>query len=156
MFLVELLISFICTTGGNCVSHTITVTREATAVAACESGDTVTLGSVNWDAVGYNGTWSTDGGAWQFNDYWIWNPDMTWAIDKVAPKLGLTTNEFIERYPTAQSAPPHVQYEMFKLIWDDGYGYQNWSASQKCWSKWLTVENGRAIWRENGRTFGKK
>lgn len=148
MILFELLVSFICFTGGSCVSHTITVTREATAVAACESGDTVTLGSVKWNAVGYNGTWSTDGGAWQFNDYWVWNTNKTWAIDKVAPRLGLTTDEFVVKYPTAQSAPPYVQYEMFKFLWNDGYGYRNWSASQKCWSKWLTIKDGRAVWDE--------
>lgn len=149
MILFELLISIVCITGDNCTSNTISVSREAAAVAACESGDTVTLGSVDWDAVGYNGAWSTDGGAWQFNDYWIWNPDERWAIIPVANnQLGITSTYFLQQYPTAQSAPPHVQYEMFKFVWNDGYGYRNWSASQKCWSKWLTIKDGRAVWDE--------
>ena len=151
MILIELLISYYCLASGSCVSHSIKVTPEAAAVAACESGDTVTLGSVDWDAVGYNGTWSTDGGAWQFNSYWIWNPDLRWAIIPVANnQLGITSTYFLSQWPTAQSAPPYVQYEMFKYVWNDGYGWRNWSASQKCWSQWLTIEDGRAVWKKGG------
>lgn len=141
--LISTIVLYITCQGNTC--HTIDVSPEAAAIAACESGDTVTLGSVDWYAVGYNGTWSIDTGAWQFNSYWIWNPDKRWLIDVVAPRVGLTSDDFVEMYPTAAYAPPEVQYEMFKALWNNGYGYQNWSASQKCWSKWLTIENGRAV-----------
>jgi hypothetical protein len=147
MSLIKLLISYYCFTGGICVTHTIEVIPEAVAVASCESGDTVTLGSVDWDAVGYNGTWSRDGGAWQFNDYWVWNPTNRWAINPVAKKIAMSGDDFVERWSSAESAPPYVQYEMFKFLWNDGYGWQNWSASKPCWDKWLIIDdNGRAVW----------
>jgi len=130
------------------ICHVIDVTPEAAAVAACESGDTVTLGSVKWNAIGYNGTWSTDGGAWQFNSYWIWNPSNLWALNQVAPQFGMTGAELAELYPSAAVAPAHVQYTLFEIIWNDGYGWRNWSASQPCWSQWLTInERDQAVWR---------
>jgi hypothetical protein len=148
MIIIELLISYYCVTAGNCTTHTIAVSPEAAAVATCESGDTVTFGSVDWDAVGYNGKWSTDGGAWQFNDYWVWNSDNRWAIIPVANnQLGITSTYFLSQWPKAESAPPHVQYEMFKFLWNDGYGWENWSASKPCWDKWLVIDkNNRAVW----------
>ena len=130
------------------VCHFIEVSPEAAAIAACESGDTVTLGSVDWNAVGYNGKWSTDGGAWKINDYWVWSSKDRWAIIPVANNVfDMSSTEFLRRWPSAEAAPPYVQYEMFKYLWNDGYGWRNWSASQPCWSQWLTIEKGRAVWK---------
>jgi len=125
------------------------MSNESMAIAACESGDTKTLGSLNWEAVGYNGIWSTDGGAFQFNDYWIWNPKNRWVIAPVANNVfDMHSDEFVKQWPNAQSAPPNVQYAMFEYVWNDGYGWRNWTASKRCWDKWLVIdEKGRAVWR---------
>lgn len=125
------------------------ISNEAMAIAACESGDTENLGSLDWSAVNHNGEWSTDGGAFQFNDYWIWNPKDRWAIIPVAnEKFGITSIQFVWRWPNAQSAPPEVQYAMFEHIWNNGYGWRNWNASKHCWDKWIIItKDGQAVWR---------
>jgi hypothetical protein len=125
------------------------ISNEAMAIAACESGDTKNLGSLDWDAVGYNGNWSTDGGAFQFNDYWIWNPKDRWVLAPVANNVfNMHSDDFVRQWPNAQSAPPNVQYAVFEYVWNDGYGWRNWTASKACWDKWLTIDKkGRAVWR---------
>ena len=75
---------------GTCIE----VTPHAMAVAACESGDTVTLGTGAWDAYNDNSDGSTDGGAWQINDYWVWSTDDLWVIEPFAKTLGMTGKEF--------------------------------------------------------------
>ena len=119
---------------GTCIE----VTPHAMAVAACESGDTVTLGTGAWDAYNDNADGSTDGGAWQINDYWVWSTDDLWVIEPFAKTLGMTGKEFLRAWPSPQMAPPWVQYAMFEYLWDDGAGAWHWSASKHCWSKWVT------------------
>lgn len=119
---------------GTCIE----VTPHAMAVAACESGDTVTLGTGRWDAYNDNADGSTDGGAWQINDYWVWSTDDLWVIEPFAKTLGMTGKEFLRAWPSPQMAPPHIQYAMFEYLWDDGAGAWHWSASKHCWSKWVT------------------
>ena len=119
---------------GTCIE----VTPHAMAVAACESGDTVTLGTGAWDAYNDNSDGSTDGGAWQINDYWVWSTDDLWVIEPFAQSLGMDGKEFLRLYPSPQMAPPEIQYAMFEYLWDDGAGAWHWSASKPCWSKWVT------------------
>ena len=131
---------FICTFG-DCRTETITLSPEAVAIAACESGDTVTFGSMNWNAINVNHNKTIDTGAFQFNSYWVWSKDDTWVINPVASQYSMTASQFIALYPTARDAPPNVQYAMFQHLWNNGYGWQHWSASRPCWSKWLTITN---------------
>lgn len=119
---------------GQCIQ----VRPEAVAIAACESGDTVTLGTGRWDAYNVNDDGSTDSGAWQFNDYWVWNTENWWVIRPVAGFVGLTPLEFLQRYPSPLAAPPAIQYLVFEYLWDDGRGAWHWNASRDCWSKWVT------------------
>ena len=119
---------------GQCIE----VTPHAMAVAACESGDTVTLGTGAWDAYNDNDDGSTDGGAWQINDFWVWSTDDLWVIEPFAKTIGMTGKEFLRQWPSPQMAPPWVQYAMFEYLWDDGAGAWHWSASKHCWSKWVT------------------
>lgn len=119
---------------GTCIE----VTPHAMAVAACESGDTVTLGTGAWDAYNDNVDGSTDGGAWQINDYWVWSTDDLWVIAPFARSLGMEPKEFLRLYPSPLAAPPHIQYAMFEYLWADGAGAWHWSASRHCWAKWVT------------------
>ena len=119
---------------GQCIE----VTPHAMAVAACESGDTVTLGTGRWDAYNDNSDGSTDGGAWQINDYWVWSTDDLWVIAPFARSLGMEPMEFLRQWPSPQMAPPEIQYAMFEYLWDNGAGAWHWSASQPCWAKWVT------------------
>ncbi len=41
---------------------------------------------------------------------------------------------------------PATQYSAFIRLWDDGYGWQHWTASQPCWSQWMRIENNQAVW----------
>lgn len=119
---------------------------EATAVATCESGDTVTLGTMDWQAVNVNVDGTKDTGAFQFNSYWVWSSENRWAIIPVANNVyDISSRDFVRLYPDATKAPPSVQYEMFKNLWDNGYGWQHWSASKPCWDKWMTIKNGKAV-----------
>ena len=61
--MIELLLYLACTLG-TCHVEPLMVTPEAVAVAACESGDTVTLGTYEVHARSA----TNDGGIWQFND----------------------------------------------------------------------------------------
>lgn len=119
---------------GQCIE----VTPHAMAVAACESGDTVTLGTGAWDAYNDNVDGSTDGGAWQINDYWVWSTDDLWVIAPFAQSLGMTGKEFLRQWPSPLAAPPEIQYAMFEYLWNDGAGAWHWSASRHCWAKWVT------------------
>jgi len=124
----------------------ITISPEATAIATCESGDTVTLGSIDYTAVNKNTDGTYDTGAWQFNSYWVWSKSDRWAIIPIANGVyDISSTEFLRKYPTAADAPPSVQYEMFKFLWNNGYGWRHWASSRKCWSQWMTIDNGRAI-----------
>jgi len=135
--------SFICE-----LCFPVQLSTEALAVAACESGDTVSLGSHKWYAVNDNSDGSTDGGAFQINDYWIWNPDDRWMLNPIAKSMGITSDEFVRNWPSPLAAPPSIQYTVFEYVWDNGYGWRNWKASQHCWSQWLYInEEGRAVVR---------
>ena len=116
---------------GQCIE----VRPEAVAVAMCESGDTVTLGTGSWTAYNDNTDGSTDGGAWQINDYWVWSTDDFWVIRPVAASLGMTPKEFLHRYPSPLAAPPAIQYLVFEYLWADGAGAWHWSASEHCWGE---------------------
>jgi hypothetical protein len=120
---------------------------EAIAIAACESGDTQTLGTLNWQAANVNSDGTVDSGAFQFNNYWVWNSQDRWVMRPVARRLGITSDELFSRYPTARSAPPSVQYATFLYLWDNGYGWRHWAASQSCWSQWMTIDKNRAVFQ---------
>jgi len=135
---------FICTFG-ECRTETITLSPEAVAIATCESGNQVTFGTLNWNAINDN-QHSIDTGAFQFNSYWVWGDHDVWAIAPIASMYAMSPMQFLKQYPTARDAPPNVQYAMFQYLWNDGYGWQHWSASRPCWSKWMTVtNNNRAV-----------
>jgi hypothetical protein len=116
---------------GKCIQ----ATPEAVAVAMCESGDTATLGTGDWRAINVNTDGTVDAGAWQFNSYYVWNPDNLWAIEPVAQSLHMTGAEFMRRYPTPDVAPPYIQYYVFLHLWDNGAGAWHWSASKHCWGE---------------------
>ena len=144
--MISVLVTFIlyCTPLG---CEKIELSREALAIMACESGDTQTLGSYKWDAVNVNKDGTIDGGAFQFNDYWIWNASDRWVMGPVAERLSITSDELFEINPDAKSALSFVQYTTFLYLWDDGYGWRHWSSSQPCWSKWMTIQQDRAIFK---------
>lgn len=102
---------------------TIFISPEASYIAMCESGDTVTLYSHSWTARSA----TFDGGAFQFND-------KTWAW--VMPNASV-------QY--ANQATPREQYTAFLKLWNGGYGYRHWSASQSCWGKYFTLIDNRMV-----------
>jgi hypothetical protein len=125
---------------------TIEVTPQAAAIAACESGNTKTLGSVSWRASNFNDNGTVDTGAFQFNSYWMWNLEKPWMLKKA---FGEQWEDVIWEYRSAGSAPEHIQYEMFRSVWNDGKGWKHWKASQKCWSQWMYINSdGIATWRD--------
>lgn len=91
------------------------VAYSATAVATCESGNTVTFGTHSWRARSD----TADGGTFQFND-------ATWQY------LGYSY--------TADRAYPGTQINAFIALWNDGRGSQHWSASQHCWESWISSD----------------
>jgi hypothetical protein len=91
------------------------VAYSATAVATCESGNTVTFGTHSWRARSV----TADGGAFQFND-------ATWQLMGYAH--------------TADRAHPNTQINAFVALWNDARGSRNWSASQRCWQSWITPD----------------
>lgn len=147
MWFIVLYTSFsLCTTDGECTA--VTMSPEAYAIAACESGDTETLGSLDWQAVNVNVDGTVDQGAFQFNSYWIWNPADLWIMEPIANRIGMSGKTFTTLWPTPNDAPPAIQLKVFDYVWNDGYGWQNWSASQPCWSQWLRIdESGRAVFK---------
>lgn len=91
------------------------------AITSCESGDGHNFGTISWDAVSH----TNDTGAFQFNDRtWRW---LTGREDR------------------AKDAPQSIQLDAFYKLWNNGYGYTHWSASQRCWGQWLEIEDGRAV-----------
>lgn len=115
---------------GQCIE----VIPEAVAIAACESGDTVTLGTGKWDAFNDNPNGTTDAGAWQFNDFYVWSTDDFWVIRPVAAQLDMTPMEFLHKWPSPMIAPPEIQYRMFLHLWNNGRGAWHWNASRSCWT----------------------
>lgn len=145
--MISILLGLVCSLG-MCHVDTLQISPEAAAVASCESGDTVTLGSLDWDAVNVNIDGTTDGGAWQFNDYWIWNSDDRWMMRPIANAMHMTSDAMLMAWPRPELAPPAVQYHAFEVVWDEGRGWWHWSASRPCWEKWIQIdENGVASWR---------
>lgn len=145
--MIEILLGLVCALGVCHVEH-IQISHEAAAVASCESGDTVTLGSLDWDSINVNVDGTIDQGAFQINSYWIWNAQDRWMMRPFANSIGLTSDQLFALYPNAIDAPPDIQVALFEYVWDDGYGWRHWSASRPCWSKWIAIdEHGRAVWR---------
>ena len=67
-----------------------------------------------------------DGGMWQFND---------------ATYVWLTGHDHAERDHVA------TQHAMFVRLWDNGKGWRHWRSSQRCWSQWLDIVDGVAVWK---------
>jgi hypothetical protein len=112
---------------------------EERAIASCESGNGLSLESLDWNAVNYNKNGTIDTGAFQFNSYWIWNPEDAWFMKQVIAHTDLSIKQFFILYPNAKDAPVDIQRLTFEILWDNGHGWQHWSASRPCWSKWLKV-----------------
>lgn len=146
--MIEILLAIVCTLGGGCHADTITITNEAAAIAMCESGDTQTLGSLDWTATNVNGDGTIDRGAWQFNSYWIWNAQDRWVMRPFANSIGMSSDTLFAAWPTPNDAPPDVQYALFEYLWDSGYGWRHWSASRACWGQYMSVVNNQAVWKE--------
>jgi hypothetical protein len=120
--MIEILVYLSCTLG-SCHVEALMVTPEAVAIAACESGDTVTLGSYELHARSH----TNDGGIWQFND---------------------ATYQWMNGYTNAEVDSPKNQYDSFVWLWRDGKGWRHWTASKPCWDKWLVVgDDDRAVMR---------
>ena len=121
--MIELLVYLACTLG-TCHVEALMVTPEAVAVATCESGDTVDLGTYSMTARNHR---TGDGGAWQFND---------------------ATYVWLNGYDHAELDTPQNQYDTFVYLWDDGAGWRHWAASKPCWTQWLRIgSDDKAVWR---------
>ena len=108
---------------GECKVVSLMVTPEAVAVATCESGNTVDLGTYSMTARSH----TRDGGAWQFND---------------------ATYVWLNGYANAELDTPRNQYDTFVYLWDDGAGWRHWAASKPCWTQWLRINSeDRAVMR---------
>ncbi len=136
MMILEVVLALVCHMGGACEEDTIEMSQEAAAVAMCESGNRETLGSLDWGAVNVNRDGSVDMGAFQFNSYWIWNPNDRWIMRPFANDvLGMSSDTLFHLWPTPNDAPPAVQVALFEYLWDDGNGWRHWAASRDCWGK---------------------
>lgn len=113
--MIELLLYLACSLG-SCHVESLMVTPEAVAIAACESGDTVTYGSYELHARSA----TNDGGIWQFND---------------------ATYVWLNGYANAELDTPQNQYDTFVYLWDDGAGWRHWRSSKACWDKWLRIND---------------
>jgi hypothetical protein len=126
--LITVLLYLVCH-GGMCHVEELNVSREALAVATCESGDTENYGTLEWGARSnkQNGDGTFDYGAFQFNENtYLW--------------LTGRTNAAVDS--------PVTQYETFVRLWNNGKGWTHWKASKPCWSQWLTInDKGVAVWR---------
>lgn len=91
----------------------------ATAIATCESGDTVNFGTYDWKARSV----TQDGGAFQFND-------ATWA--------------WLVGDGRGDTASPYTQISTFVRLYNGGLGLVHWAPSKPCWSQWITSD-GKAI-----------
>lgn len=109
--------------GSECQAVPFSVTREAAAVIACESGDGATYGTYSRHARSA----TADGGIFQFNDStYLWLTGRTHA----------------------DTDTPAAQYDAFTRLWNNGKGWKHWTASQPCWSQWLRInEEGVAVWQ---------
>lgn len=121
-FFITLYLALVCTSDG-CKQSTMTITREAMAIATCESGNTVDFGTYSFTARSK----TKDGGAWQFND---------------------KTYKWLNGYTNAELDTPQNQYDTFVYLWAGGKGWRHWKASQPCWRQWLTIDDtGKSVWR---------
>jgi hypothetical protein len=109
--------------GGMCETVPFTITREAMAIASCESGDGHNFGTFTLRARSH----TADGGIWQFND-----KTYMWLVGRTH----------------ADTDDPNTQYDAFIRLWDDGYGWRHWKASKTCWSQWMTIDGDKAVWIE--------
>jgi hypothetical protein len=110
--------------GSVCSVEPFTVTREAAAIVACESGDGHNYGTYSIHARSA----TNDGGLFQFND---------------------KTYMWLEGRTHADTDEPATQYAVFRRLWNDGKGWKHWKASQPCWSQWMRIDDeGRAVWRQ--------
>lgn len=108
--------------GGVCHVEPFTVTREAAAIIACESGDGLNFGTYSLRARSR----TADGGLFQFND---------------------KTYEWLAGRTHADTDDVQSQYAAFRTLWNDGKGWKHWNSSKPCWSQWLTInDEGVAIW----------
>jgi hypothetical protein len=108
--------------GGMCEVVPFAITREAAAIVSCESGDGHNYGTYSL----YARSHTSDGGLFQFNDKtYMW----------------LTGSDHAQR-DTFEN-----QYATFRRLWNNGKGWKHWKSSQSCWSQWLVVEDGKAVWR---------
>lgn len=125
--LITILFYLVCH-GGMCHIEELNVTREALAVATCESGDTVNYGTLEWGTRSnqQNSDGTFDYGAFQFNE---------------------NTYQWLTGRSNAAVDSPAVQYEQFERLWRNGKGWKHWKSSQSCWSQWLVInEEGVAVW----------
>ena len=108
--------------GGVCRVEPMHITREAMAIASCESGDGYTYGTFTQRSRSK----TSDGGIWQFND---------------------ATYQWIAGRTHADVDSPAAQYEAFVRLWNQGRGWRHWKSSQACWSQWIAInEEGVAQW----------
>ncbi len=100
-----------------------TVSREAAAIVACESGDGYTYGTYSIRARSR----TEDGGLYQFND---------------ATYIALTGRDHAETDTVTN------QRAAFIALWDGGAGWRHWISSKACWDRWLEIgADDRAVWR---------
>jgi hypothetical protein len=137
--MIEVFLAIVCQIGGACHAETITLSTEAAAVAMCESGNRETLGSLDWGAVNVNRDGTVDQGAFQFNNYWVWNSQDRWIMRPFANSIGMSSDTLFHLWPTPNDAPPAVQVALFEYLWDGGNGWRHWAASRDCWGKWILV-----------------
>lgn len=109
-----------------CYPVELKISREAAAIASCESGDGVTIGSLSWTA--RNKLGSSASGAFQFLD---------------------STYIWLNGYSNADVDSPKNQYDTFVYLWNNGKGWSHWEQSRPCWSKWLRInEHNVAVWKD--------
>lgn len=109
--------------GGVCDTQPFTVSREAAAVIACESGDGANYGT--FEPLARSET--NDGGLFQFND-----STYLWLMDRDHAEHDTYEN----------------QYRAFRRLWNGGRGWRHWVSSKPCWEQWLQVDNeGKAVWQ---------
>lgn len=121
--IIELFIALVCV-GGQCHTERLYISREAMAIASCESGDGWNYGTYSFIARSA----TNDGGMWQFND---------------------ATYEWLTGRTNAERDHVATQHDTFVRLWNDGYGWRHWTSSKQCWSRWLVIdEKGRAVWAD--------
>lgn len=111
--MISIFLWFVCSTGV-CHAQTIEVIPAAVAIAACESGDGIHWGTIDWGARSP----TDDGGAFQFND---------------------VTYQWLTNHTNAELDTPAAQYKQFVRLWNDGRGWRHWQSSKSCWDQWLYI-----------------